>query len=709
MRQDMTIYATIWRNVNKSKVMIWSLLGSRVTDALGGRSEDFLPCSVALVRSIRQSQTVHEVTALVLPEISQDAREQLLEAGADQVVTAQAQYQAFAKNYAILRVRGQPWRVFAVKCGLAAWRVDPESLSSGSAWAEFRGMEQNEVIDVEVITLQGKRFKVSDVPISMLGRDLRRMICERLPGKTGAHVVVQHGSSPLSLNQTLVQQGIVEGGCVSLTCVYVPVNVAAAWRFLKGYQVDEEEFSLHGVTQLEGIQSADQLMRLPNTLKSLAFADGFADPLDLNILPSSLQSLTLPDEFDQSLDHVNLPSGLRNLTFGQLFNHRIDHLTLPSSLQDLTFGWNFNQSLDHVEFPGALQRLSLRGDFNQSMDQVKLPRSLLSLHFSPMFNHSMDHVNLPTGLQSLTFGTRFNQSLEPEHLPSGLQKLTLGGRFDKTLDQLKLPASLQSLTFGAEFNQPIDESKLPRLQSLTFGDAFDQHLALGNLPSSLKSLSFGDEFNQPLDPGVLPNGLQHLAFGKEFNQPMEQVNLPSELQSLVFGDRFNQAVSEVQWPSGLKTLTFGSRFNQQLSQLPQGLQSLTFGNMFNRTLDQIQLPDSLETLILGTLHNIVMESVVLPSGLRHLSFGHGFTRKLDGVKLPPGPPKEATRLQSLSFGALFVHLGTVNLPNDDLELQRNLVPRNPPTQLEAIESGLPVVHRRPESNRFADPSRRAPL
>ncbi|CAL1158761.1 unnamed protein product, partial [Cladocopium goreaui] len=75
-------------------------------------SEDFLPCSVALVRSIRQSQTVHEVTALVLPEISENAREQILEAGADQVVTAQeiqnpnevVQYQAFAKNYAILRV-----------------------------------------------------------------------------------------------------------------------------------------------------------------------------------------------------------------------------------------------------------------------------------------------------------------------------------------------------------------------------------------------------------------------------------------------------------------------------------------------------------------------------------------------------------------------------------------------------------------------------
>lgn len=30
--------------------------------------------------------------------------------------------------------------------------------------ASESGKEQNEVVDVEVITLQGKRFKVSDVP-----------------------------------------------------------------------------------------------------------------------------------------------------------------------------------------------------------------------------------------------------------------------------------------------------------------------------------------------------------------------------------------------------------------------------------------------------------------------------------------------------------------------------------------------------------------
>eukprot|EP00913_Durusdinium_trenchii_P033611 g31464.t1 len=70
-------------------------------------SEDFLHCSVAWLRSLRRGATAHEVTVLVLPEISPDARARLLQAGADQVIenpNAVVQYQAFAKNYAILRV-----------------------------------------------------------------------------------------------------------------------------------------------------------------------------------------------------------------------------------------------------------------------------------------------------------------------------------------------------------------------------------------------------------------------------------------------------------------------------------------------------------------------------------------------------------------------------------------------------------------------------
>eukprot|EP00913_Durusdinium_trenchii_P019699 g18519.t1 len=65
-----------------------------------------------------------------------------------------------------------------------------------------------------VVNLQGKRWKIQDVDITMTGRELRKMISDMLPAKAGSCISVQFGSTPLSLEQTLMQQGIV--GCVVL-------------------------------------------------------------------------------------------------------------------------------------------------------------------------------------------------------------------------------------------------------------------------------------------------------------------------------------------------------------------------------------------------------------------------------------------------------------------------------------------------------------
>ena len=148
----------------------------------------------------------------------------------------------------------------------------------------------------------------------MTGRQLRQMISAELPSKAGSRISVQHRSSPLSLDQTLRQQGL--GECATLSYVYVPVDILAAWKYLQGEQVEDQEFSLHGLTRIGGVESARQLLQLPN----------------------SLHHLKLDKIFDATLHGVTLPAGLQTLTFGRCFNKRLDGATLPAGLQTLTFG-----------------------------------------------------------------------------------------------------------------------------------------------------------------------------------------------------------------------------------------------------------------------------------------------------------------------------------------------------------------------------------
>ena len=157
-----------------------------------------------------------------------------------------------------------------------------------------------------------------EVAVSMTGRQLRQMLSAELPSKPGSRISLQHGSAPLSLDQTLRQQGIVGEG-VTLSYVYVLADLLAAWKYLRGEQVEDEEFSLHGLTRIEGIKLAQQLLQLP----------------------SSLQHLKLDDQFNESLVGVNFPSGLQTLSFGHDFDQRLDGVTLPEGLKSLIFGERF--------------------------------------------------------------------------------------------------------------------------------------------------------------------------------------------------------------------------------------------------------------------------------------------------------------------------------------------------------------------------------
>lgn len=149
----------------------------------------------------------------------------------------------------------------------------------------------------------------------MLGREFYQMISERLPTRPGARLSVQNGSSPLSLCLTLKQQGIAAGSA-TLSCVYLPVNLLAAWKYIEGEKVDDEEVVLQGLTHIAGVTSRTKILELPN----------------------SLQHLTLSEIFDDCLARVNFPQGLLELNFGHGFNQNLKGVVLPKGLKDLSFG-----------------------------------------------------------------------------------------------------------------------------------------------------------------------------------------------------------------------------------------------------------------------------------------------------------------------------------------------------------------------------------
>ena len=246
------------------------------------------------------------------------------------------------------------------------------------------------LIELEVLSISGECMLTLNVSDSMLGRELWKMILDKVPSKPGLQLVVSH-TSRLVLHESLHQQGL-GGQLAQVSATYMPVNLHAAWRFAKGYSVEDAEFSLTGITEMTGVN--DQI------------------PALLHNLPKSLHTLTFGNHFNQEIDHVRWPAGLQCLTFGENFEQSLDNVTWPAGLQCLTFVDRFNESLDNVSWPGGLQSLTFGWSFNQSLDNVTWPAGLRCLTFKGNFNQSLDQVTWPFGLQSLTFGWHFNQSLD---------------------------------------------------------------------------------------------------------------------------------------------------------------------------------------------------------------------------------------------------------------------------------------------------------
>lgn len=275
-----------------------------------------------------------------------------------------------------------------------------------------------DAIDLHILRLTGEAFTIS-VPRTSLGGEVRKLVAQRVASK-GRNLSLQHGSKPLVLHQSLEDQGV--GPSAALSCVFVPTDLDAAFRFMQG--LIDDEFALEGLSKMEGATAGEFLYHLPASLEMLTFGRKFNQSLEGVAFPGSLQGLAFGDSFNRTMLGVTLPSGLRSLTFGSDFNQSLWGVTLPACLQDLTLGERFNHSIQGVRLPSSLTMLTFGSDFNQSLEGVRFPCTLRHLTFGIRFNQSMDRVALPNSLQNLSFGSDFNCGLEGVTLPPSLQSLT---------------------------------------------------------------------------------------------------------------------------------------------------------------------------------------------------------------------------------------------------------------------------------------------
>ena len=245
------------------------------------------------------------------------------------------------------------------------------------------------LIELEVLSPSGECMLTLNVLDSMLGRDLWKSILDKVPCKPGLQLVVSH-KSKLALNQSLQQQGL-GGQRAQVSATYMPVNLLAALRFAHGCNVEDEEFSLTGITEVAGLSGEK--------------------PALLHNLPKSLRTLTFDGSFNQELHHVRLPADQKCLTFGYSFNQSLNKVSWPAGLQCLSFGEHFDKNLNNVTWPAGLQSLTFGFRFNQSLNKVSWPAGLQSLTFGEVFNQSLNKVSWPAGLQSLSFGENFDKSL----------------------------------------------------------------------------------------------------------------------------------------------------------------------------------------------------------------------------------------------------------------------------------------------------------
>ena len=86
--------------------------------------------------------------------------------------------------------------------------------------------------------------------------------------QAGIQLVLSHNSK-LALNQSLQRQGL-GGQRAQISATYMPVNLLAALRFAHGCNVEDEEFTLNGITEMKGVSQKmpTLLHNLPKSLRT---------------------------------------------------------------------------------------------------------------------------------------------------------------------------------------------------------------------------------------------------------------------------------------------------------------------------------------------------------------------------------------------------------------------------------------------------------
>ena len=82
------------------------------------------------------------------------------------------------------------------------------------------------IIELEVIGISGECMLTLNVADTVLGRELWKMILDRVPSKPGLQLVVSH-TSRLVLHESLQEQGL-GGQRAQVWATYMPVNLHAA-------------------------------------------------------------------------------------------------------------------------------------------------------------------------------------------------------------------------------------------------------------------------------------------------------------------------------------------------------------------------------------------------------------------------------------------------------------------------------------------------
>jgi hypothetical protein len=201
-------------------------------------------------------------------------------------------------------------------------------------------------------------------------------------------------------------------------------------------------------------------------------------------------NLRLPCMFDRTV--CALPSSLKSLALAGAYNQPLDCGVLPQSLTCLRFGSKFNQPLNPGVLPDTLVRLEFdaHSEFDQPLLVGSLPSSLVDLVFGP--------------------GSAFNQPLCPGVFPPLVTSVNFAcfPKFNQAIEPGVLPLKQTTLVFGTMFNHvPMQGSLYPSVLEITFGEHFNQPLHLHLLPSSLRFLGFSKNYKQPLVREMLPLSL----------------------------------------------------------------------------------------------------------------------------------------------------------------------------------------------------------